>query len=36
MYTNSELGWDFDPFDSDEVIYEETEQKDLSNIELPF
>jgi hypothetical protein len=36
MYTNLELGFDFDPFESDEVLQEETEQKDLSNIELPF
>ncbi len=36
MYTNSELGWDFDPFQSDEIIYDNVETTEKNNIELPF
>jgi hypothetical protein len=39
MYTSSDLGWEYDSFESDETINEDTlisEPKDLSHIELPF
>ena len=36
MYTNSELGWEFDSFDSDEIIYDNVETTEKNNIKLPF
>jgi hypothetical protein len=36
MYTNSELGWEFDSFESDEIIYDNVETTEKNNIELPF
>lgn len=36
-YTDLELGWDFCPFQSDEIIYDEIEiNREENNIELPF
>ena len=36
MYTNLELGLDFDPFQSDEIIYDNVETTEKIIIELPF